>query len=165
MKLKTKSHYETLQQYAEEYCDETGRTTFTALEIATWAIRTQRWDAPPDLLLKACRSEFARAFREEHLEDRNGMPVRAKHVARITRGDRQLHIWADIRKAPHEHMELAFQQRREQIVGDCRQLKRDVDFYTEQRPENPRIQMVFDFSDDIEEAEAPAEYPRRRPEE
>ena len=29
-------------------------------------------------------------------------------------------LWADVRTAPKRHMEIAFQQRRQQIVGDCR---------------------------------------------
>jgi hypothetical protein len=50
-------------------------------------------------------------------------------------------------------MEIAFRQRREQIVADCAQLKIDVDSYNENRkPESP-IQMVFDFTDDLIELE------------
>ena len=50
-------------------------------------------------------------------------------------------------------MEVAFQQRRQQIVMDCLQLKTDVDSYNENRkPESP-IQMVFDFTDDLTELE------------
>ena len=48
-------------------------------------------------------------------------------------------------------MQMAFQQRRHQIVGDCRQLKMDVDSYNDTRlPEQP-IQMIFDFNHDLEE--------------
>jgi hypothetical protein len=51
-------------------------------------------------------------------------------------------------------MEIAFQQRRQQIVGDCRQLKVDVDSYNENaKPDRP-IQMVFDFRADLAELEA-----------
>jgi hypothetical protein len=49
-------------------------------------------------------------------------------------------------------MELAFRQRRIQIVGDCRQLKADVDSYNEGHEEMPPIPMLFDFSDDMDEA-------------
>jgi len=49
-------------------------------------------------------------------------------------------------------MELAFRQRRIQIVGDCRQLKNDVDSYNESHEKVPPIPMLFDFTDDLEEA-------------
>jgi hypothetical protein len=58
-------------------------------------------------------------------------------------------VWNDIRTANHEHMEIAFKQRREQIVADCSQLKIDVDSYNENRKPASPIQMVFDFTDDL----------------
>ncbi len=51
-------------------------------------------------------------------------------------------------------MEVAFQQRRQQIVGDCRQLKTDVDSYNENANSEQPIQMVFDFTDDLAELDA-----------
>jgi hypothetical protein len=51
-------------------------------------------------------------------------------------------------------MQVAFQQRRQQIVGDCRQLKADVDSYNENYNSGQAIQMVLDFTEDIEELEA-----------
>lgn len=53
--------------------------------------------------------------------------------------------------ASHKHMELSFQNRRQQIVVDCHQLKLDVDSYNENFNKSRKIQMVFDFRDDIEE--------------
>jgi hypothetical protein len=50
-------------------------------------------------------------------------------------------------------MQRAFQQRRHQIFGDCKQLKTDVDSFNDNRsPETP-IQIVFDFRADLEEAD------------
>ena len=60
-------------------------------------------------------------------------------------------------------METAFRQRRVQIVGDCRQLKRDVDYYNDAHPSQELIQLFFDFTDDIEEGQFPDEYPNARP--
>jgi hypothetical protein len=51
-------------------------------------------------------------------------------------------------------MERAFAQRRKQIVGDCAQLKTDVDHYNEAHSDEQPIQMVFDFRDDLAEIEA-----------
>ena len=60
-------------------------------------------------------------------------------------------------------MESALQQRREQIVGDCRQLKYDVDYCNNNYFEDNPIQLIFDFTDDLEEAEYSGEYPPKKP--
>jgi hypothetical protein len=51
-------------------------------------------------------------------------------------------------------MAIDFQQRRQQIVRDCRQLKTDVDSYNENKTPRAPIQMVFDFTEDLRELEA-----------
>jgi hypothetical protein len=49
-------------------------------------------------------------------------------------------------------MEKAFAQRREQIVGDCVQLRTDVGVYNDMnRGKQPSIQLVLDFTADVEE--------------
>ena len=51
-------------------------------------------------------------------------------------------------------MQKAFNQRREQIVGDCLQLKTDVDVYNDLNiGKSPPIQLVLDFQDDVAERE------------
>ncbi len=123
----------------------------TARTVATWAVRNGLWKMHPASVIDRCAEDLAKALREEYFTDAKGRRVRAKHAARITLGGEQLVLWADIRTAPRNHMELAFQQRRQQIVGDCRQLKTDVDSYNDDRPDEAPIQMVFDFSTDLEE--------------
>ena len=95
-------------------------------------------------------------MREDFITDPQGRRVRAKYAARLSDGKRQQTLWGDIRSASKDHMKVAFQQRRHQIVGDCRQLKADVDSFNDNRvPEQP-IQMSFDFTLDLEELEAAA---------
>lgn len=54
-----------------------------------------------------------------------------KHpVSRKVAGE-QIVVWDDIRTAPRKHMEISFRQRRERIVGDCRQLSVDADSYND----------------------------------
>ena len=50
-------------------------------------------------------------------------------------------------------MELAFHQRRNQIVGDGVQLKKDVDSYNENNTDGAVIETEFNFTDDIKERE------------
>lgn len=123
-------------------------------EIATWAIQTGNWKPLHSSMVDMCADQLARALREEYITDSQGRRVRAKHAARVRRHDRQITLWADIRDADRRHMEIAFQQRRQQIVGDCAQLKRDVDSYNDNRCRTNPIQMVFDFTQDLVEIEA-----------
>ena len=60
-------------------------------------------------------------------------------------------FWADIDNAPRAHMEKAFAQRRRQIVGDSYQLRLDVDHYNDSHLDEPKIQLILDFTDDVEE--------------
>lgn len=161
----TSSFNEMMQRYADEYLQETGKDAATAREFAVWAIQTGRWEPRPDMLIKKCQEDFSRALREEYIRGPDGQPVRAKHVARLGKGDEQQYLWADIRTAPRRHMQIAFQQRRGQIVGDCRQLKRDVDFFNGIHEDDgkPPIQLVFDFTDDIAEGECSTEFTTSRP--
>ena len=48
-------------------------------------------------------------------------------------------------------MQRAFIQRRNQIIGDCCQLKIDVDVYNDLNPTKQPIQLVLNFEDDVSE--------------
>ncbi|MEQ1827981.1 MAG: hypothetical protein ABL921_18620 [Pirellula sp.] len=145
------SYVESIQKMTKEYFEITGNAKATTREIATWALQNNRWEPPSDLIIQCCRDDIARAMREEYITGPDGKPVRAKHAARVSEGDTQTTFWADIRTAPRRHMEIAFHQRREQIVGECRQLNRDAEYYNKNRQDVPPIQIYFDFNDDVEE--------------
>ena len=153
IRMKTKK--EQLQAIANEFMDEHDGMV-TAREIAEWAIANGKWKQQPAAILRQCADEFASAMREEYIKDAQGRSIRSKHAARFSRNGVQTVLWADVRKAPRRHMEIAFQQRRQQIVGDCRQLKLDVDSYNANWNSGQPIQMVFNFTDDMAEAEAQA---------
>ena len=110
------------------------------------------------MLANECADQLSRAMREEYIEmNPQGRSVRSKHAARRPdENGQQTTFWADIRTASPEHMQVAFQQRRQQIVGDCRQLKADVDSYNQNaRPPAP-LQLVLDFTNDVAELEVAA---------
>jgi len=154
MAVVAKPYHEVMQQLADDYFAETSDWRATSAEIAAWAIQKGLWEPPRQLAVKICARDLSRALREEYIKDGHGRPVRAKHAARLVAGPTQKTFWADIRNAPREHMRLAFQQRRKQVVGDCRLLKRDVDFYNQHQPTQKPIQMLFNFEEDLEEIEA-----------
>lgn len=148
------SYNEQLQRIVKKYEDAGNPLPATAHDIAIWAIEQGLWQPQRSTVVDRCAEEIARAMREEHITDPQGRRVRVKHVATVERNGRQAAFWADMRTAPREHMEIAFQQRRQQIVGDCRQLKWDVDSYNQNHNSGEALQMVFDFTLDLEEIEA-----------
>jgi hypothetical protein len=91
-------------------------------------------------------------MREEYYTDPQGRTVRTKHAARLSVDGEQTTLWDDIRTADAAFMEMAFAQRRQQILGDCRQLKADVDSFNDNNTSGVTVQMIFDFTLDLEEA-------------
>ena len=124
--------------------------------MAEWAIRQGLWELPAATALARCAEDISRAMREEYMTDAKGRRVRVKHPATVKVYGEQMVLWDDMRTASRQHMRMSFQQRRQQIVGDCRQLKVDVDSYNDMKPDEEPIQMVFDFTMDLAELEAAA---------
>lgn len=144
-----------LRKMEKEYRVETGSAGPLDLHmVAAWAIKTQRWEAHPRSLINQCAREIAGALRNEYFTDAKGRRVRAKHSVKTTRNGTLIGLWDDIRTATRTHMDVSFKQRREQIVGDCRQLKTDVDSYNDAHPNEGVIQLVLDFTMDVAELEA-----------
>lgn len=145
------SYTSQLQGLVAEYRSAGQPWPATTRQIAAWAITERRWAPDQESLIAHCADQISRAMREEYITDAQGRRVRAKHAARVRDGERQMVLWADIRSADPGHMAIAFQQRRQQIVDDCRQLKADVESYNENRRPAEPIQLVFDFTLDLEE--------------
>jgi hypothetical protein len=151
------TYTEQLQRIVDRYVEAKQPWPASSREIARWALDSGEWQPQPADLVNQCADQLSRAMRDEYTIDPQGRNVRSKHAARISDGaGQQTTLWADIRTASPEHMQIAFQQRRQQIVGDCRQLKSDVDSYNDNaRPPVP-LQLILDFSNDVAEFEAAA---------
>ncbi len=143
-----------MQKIVEDYRLSGGHWPASAKTIATWAITSGKWVLPAAAATRKCAEDLATAMREEYITDRRGRRVRLLHPATIRAGKEQLVLWDDIRTAPRKHMEVSFQNRRQGIVGDCRQFKIDVDSYNDAHPADLPIQVVFNFENDLAEIEA-----------
>ena len=136
-------------------------------DVAAWAIRNDRWHPPTRDMIKVLANELSSAARVEYETDPRGRRVRTKHARRetlIVEGEpTQLVFWEDIHNATPEHMKVSLQQRRQGVLADCGQLKRDADSYNENNIHGADIQLSFDFTEDLLEMEAPEEYPEVSP--
>ena len=137
-----------LQEYFHQYQTENPGSTPQTQDVAAWMIREGLWKPRHADLVSRCSEDLATALRQEYRTDPLGRRYRANHAVRSRQGT----LWADIDSAPREHMEKAFAQRRKQIVGDCVQLKTDVDVFNERRADEQPINLVLDFGDDVAEA-------------
>lgn len=126
-------------------------------ELAEWAYHNGLHKPNPKTIIDAIAADISQVFREEYRTDRFGRRYRAKHATTKKQGNKTLALWADLDdlNAPHEHFQKSFAQRRQQIVGDCYQLKTDVDVYNDRRPSNKPIQVILDFTLDVEELQIP----------
>lgn len=94
---------------------------------------------------------MAKALRQEFRTDAKGRRYRVNHAVRIVEDGRQMSFWAIMGFAPHDHMEKAFGQCREQIVGECVQLRIDTDVYNDMDRSHPPVNVELDFTEDVAE--------------
>ncbi len=140
------------QRIWHRYNEESGGTPTTPREIVEWGVSRGLLTLPVVDARAQLADEMARAMREEYRTDPvTGRRYRANHAVRVMSDGIQFALWADMALAPRDHMEKAFAQRRQQIVGDCIQLKADVDVYNDSHKDAAPIQLVLDFTDDVAE--------------
>lgn len=145
------TYHQQLQAIFRDYTKEVSPDPADPKDVGRWAMEKGRWSPRPADVQARFASDLADALREEYRTDLAGRRYRAKHAVRKWKNGRQMSFWADIDTAPRKHMIQAFGQRRKQIVGDCHQLRLDVDHYNSARTDEEPIQLVLDFSEDIEE--------------
>ncbi len=163
MRVTARKHTDTMLDIVDMYLANGGLSPINLDDLARFAINQGLWAKSTSKMLQLCKRDFSRAFREQYHTDEQGRRGRSYHAAISNDGDKQGVFWDDIRTAPPEHMEVAFQQRRSQVVGDCRQLKADVDSYNENNTHGGHYQLCLDFRDDVAEHEQPTEYRPMQP--
>lgn len=145
---------EKLQNIWHKYDAERSHKPTSAREAVEWAVKEGHLELPNVDPYDVLAGQMSQALREEYDTDGQGRRYRVNHAVRVTKGGVQYTFWGMLGFASHEHMEKAFTQRREQIVGDNVQLKIDVDVYNDlNRGKHPEIQLVLDYTDDVKERE------------
>ncbi len=105
-----------MQDIANRYIASGQPWPATARQVAEWAIAEKLWAPQPVSVVDQCADWLARAMGQETFIDPQGRTVRAKYAARTEQGI----LWDDLRTASRAHMQIGFQNRRQQILGDCR---------------------------------------------
>ena len=166
MRTKRKSKTEFWQGLVRRYRRNGEHWPTTSRQIAVWAIREKLWRPPEKNLVSQCAAEVAAAMRQEFFVDAQGRKVRAKHpyvtTEELPDGTyEQLYLWIDVHDntASKDEVEMAFQYGRRLIVGDCKQLRTDVDSYNDNNKHGHYVELDFDFTPDLLEAAQPTAYP------
>lgn len=147
-----------VKTYIERYKAEVGGDgLLDPHEVAVWAYKHGLHKPNIRTIVDAIASDISQFFREEFRTNQDGQRYRAKHAVRFKKGDKTMSLWADMddEKAPRDHFVRSFAQRRQQIVGDCFQLKTDVDVYNGKNKAAQPIQIPLDFTLDVEELQLP----------
>lgn len=143
---------EHLQGAWHRYENEHEHLPSSAREAVEWAVSEGILELPTIDPYDVLAGEMAQALRAEYKTDEKGRRYRVNHAVRVSKGGVQYTFWAIMGFAPHAHMEKAFTQRREQIVGDCLQLKIDVDAYNDMNHDKqPEVQIDLNFTEDVAE--------------
>lgn len=142
---------ELLQRVWRRYEEENGRLAATARDVVEWGVVRSLLDLPRVDPYDILAEDMSRALREEYATDKKGRRYRVNHAVRVTKAGVQYTFWAVLGYADRPHMQKAFIQRREQIVGDCVQLATDVAVYNDMNSGVEAIQMILDFRDDVAE--------------
>ena len=153
-----KTYSEQLRDIVKEYRHSGESWPATSRDIATWAYNNGEIIPQPGSVVKQIARDIANAMREDYHTDPQGRTVRTMHAARKCVDGRQKMLWDDIRTAEPAHIECALQLRRQQIVGDCSQLKKDQDSFNDNNMHGATIQLSFNFEKDIIEMETVEDY-------
>jgi hypothetical protein len=143
-----------LQQLWKIYEHEHDHAPASAREVVEWAVDEGKLELPTIDPLDVLAGDMAKALREEHATDKEGRRYRVNHAVRVMKNGVQTTFWGIMGFAPRAHMEKAFTQRREQVIGDLVQLATDVDAYNGMNPSEEPYQLVLDFTDDVAEKRA-----------
>lgn len=158
-----RSKTESLQDIVHRYRDAGQPWPADRKQIAAWAVSNKLYAPQRKTVVDRCAEELAEAMRLEMEVDPQGRTVRSNHCAVIIEEDAkgnkiQKRLWFDRNSATPEMMRLSLQQRRRQVLGDCKQLAADRDSYNDNNIHGAEIQLSLNFESDIAELQHDTEY-------
>jgi len=139
---------EQLLRIRDEYRAEHGNEPATAREMGDWAVATGRYKLPEHATARKCAEEIADAMALDMVTVVGGRRVRTMHAWR----NEQRTLWDHIGTISRNNMALSVAFKRNGIVGEVKQIKIDVDHFNELHPDDPALQVSFNFENDLADA-------------
>ena len=144
---------EQLQALIQRYKAETGQKAVDLDVVAGWAIERGATLPKPKTARELFAAQLADAARAEYRVDpKTGLSYRANHALRQRNHDgRQYTLWVDMDDATRGQMLYSLTDRRQQMVGDAVHLKIDEMIWNSKHADEEQIQLLMDFTFDVEE--------------
>jgi hypothetical protein len=151
------------QAVVDKYRKHFGHDPVDMMAVAEWAHTHNLIERRKVDIVRQIARDLAKAEGAEHMLDPQLRSVRRNHAVRTKQGT----LWAEIDKAPAEHMHMSAQQRRLGIVDDAEQLETDTNSWNDnyRKPVDSPIQLSFDLTKDLKERKLSTEYREERPDE
>ena len=167
--LKKKRKIEANQDIVNDYIRDGQPWPTDRRTIAAWAIRKRRWQPSRKEMIdryaqnsrKPCEPKWKWTPRGERfgLNTAQWSSNRMKSGTRLKSG-----CGLTAAHRPRNLCARRVQQRRRKVLGECKQLKTDLDSYNDNNTEGAVIQMSFNFESDLEELAQDTKYnPPERP--
>jgi hypothetical protein len=144
---------EQLQSLIGLYRQETGKSGVDMDDVASWAMKRGVVAPTPKTPHELLSKQFSDAARIEHQKDpETGYSYRVNHaIVNRSANGKQGTLWFDIHNAKRHEMHISLTNRRQMMIGDGVQLTIDQTVWNNLNPEEQPIQMVLDFTEDVEE--------------
>jgi hypothetical protein len=128
-----------------------GSMPFSKADLAVWAIREKLWDPPLKTKVQLLSDELGSAMGTSR-KNYGGRKVRQYHcIQRELEDGKQQTLWCHIDIATPEFLEQSVSRRRRSQRNQNIQLHNDVVHINETK--GTRIQLLFDYTDDIADYE------------
>ena len=138
---------------------QSGRPPTTSRKMLRWA-KSRGLEEPPEVDVEGIQArELTHVMREQLAKDPQGRMARVNHCyPHEVRRDGEVvqeELWGTFDTLTREQVHASFQQRRSNILGDCKQLSTDNDSFNENHNPGDPIQLSFAFEEDLLELNAP----------
>lgn len=124
-------------------------------DFLLWAMEHKKLVPRLQDLKKIFRKQITSALRTAMRRDPDGFSYRAKQCVAISEGSMQLRLWFDTDKGGTPNLrQKAVRQRRDGIASDVYRAVCDAEHMNKVFPDDPQLNFLTDFSDDIAERRA-----------
>lgn len=139
----------------DEWEDTTGAEANNPDDFLLWAMEHKKLVPRLQDLKKIFRKQITSALRTAMRRDPDGFSYRAKQCVAISESGMQLRLWFDTDKGGTPNLrQKAVRQRRDGIASDVYRAVCDAEHMNKVFPDDPQLNFLTDFSDDIAERRA-----------
>ncbi|GEM_PF-3779199 len=142
-----------IQRFAREYMKTSGVESIDLNVFVQWLLENGHLEADPKRIRRLLREDVSHALSEERFTDPDLRRVRKYHFLTRKRGKQQLSLCFPMENISRKDMIVSLQIRRSGLVSRAIQMQTDLDHFNKFVNKGEAIQLSFDLTNDIKEAE------------